>query len=449
MRSTTLRFAALVFSLQLVGGAATLFIVRALTRAEIVSDAEDYAEGLRDDLLEIRRREGADALKQAVAQRSDLARRPRSVMLLVDARGDYLAGNLAHWPPTLAADDTERTMELYLIGRESAEHIRVLGVPVSGGGRLLTGHVIESELHVAGAMENAMLTGLAIAAALASLAAWVAAAMIERRLRATIDTANVVATGALDERVPVERDGDAFDDLGIAVNAMLDRIAALMAELKIATDGLAHDLRSPLSRLRASVERALAETRDDAVGAHLARALDEGDRLLLLLDTTLRITRAEAGLGREAFVDTDIGRMLDDIAEMYGPLAEDRGMIVRADLPAPLTAPVHRELLGQAIANLVDNALKYGGGEIVLTARWADHHIVIETGDRGPGIPEARRREALKRFGRLDSARSEQGAGLGLSLAAAVARLHCGTLELVDNDPGLLVRMTLAVIAKD
>lgn len=449
MRSTTLRFAALVFSLQLVGGAATLFTVRALTRAEIVSDAEDYAEGLRDDLLEIHRREGQDALKQAVAQRSDLARRPRSVMLLIDARGNYLAGNLAHWPPTLAADNTERTMELYLIGRDSAEHMRVLGVPVPGGGRLLTGHVIESELHVAGAMENAMLTGLAIAAALASLAAWVAAAMIERRLRATVDTANAVATGALDERVPVERDGDAFDDLGIAVNAMLDRIAALMAELKIATDGLAHDLRSPLTRLRASVERALAETRDDAIGAHLARALDEGDRLLLLLDTTLRITRAEAGLGREAFVDTDIGRMLDDIAEMYGPLAEDRGMIVRADLPAGLTAPVHRELLGQAIANLVDNALKYGGGEIVLTARRAENHVVIEAGDRGAGIPEARRHEALKRFGRLDSARSEQGAGLGLSLAAAVARLHGGTLELMDNAPGLLARMTLAVIARD
>ena len=440
-RSTTLRIAALVFTLQLVGGGAVLFTVRALTRSAIVADAEDYAEKLRDECLDVYRRDGLAGLTLAVRARSDPARLPRTVVLLVDRDGRYLAGNLAAWPPTVR---DPRTVELYLIGHDSAERMRVIAAALPGGERLLTGHVIEGELRAARVMEEAMLSGLALALLLATTAALVAAALIERRLRATVDTANAVADGALDQRVPQREGGDAFDALARAVNAMLDRIAMLMTELKVATDGLAHDLRSPLTRLRAALDRAVAEADPETARVEIARAMDESDRLLALLDTALRITRAEAGLGREAFVDTDIAALLTDMAEMYGPLAEDRGVTIAADAPAGLHAHAHRELMGQAIANLIDNALKYGAGAILLGAAIDGDRLSITVADRGAGIPPARREDALKRFGRLDAARGASGAGLGLTLAAAVAHLHGGTLTLEDNAPGLLVRLTLA-----
>ena len=224
---------------------------------------------------------------------------------------------------------------------------------------------------------------------------------------------------------------------------MLDRIAALVGELKVATDGLAHDLRAPLTRLRATLERALAAAPDEAGRAMILRAMDEGERLLAMLDTALRITRAEAGLGREAFGDMDVAVMLADLADMFGPLAEDRGMSVTTRADGPIMIHANREMLGQALANLVDNALKYGAGEVTLSAEATPREVAIAVADHGPGIPPEAREDALKRFGRLDTARQEGGAGLGLSLVAAVAHLHGGRLTLGDNAPGLTATMTL------
>jgi len=288
-----------------------------------------------------------------------------------------------------------------------------------------------------------MAVAMAMAVALAGLGAWLAARMIEARLGRTVATAEAVAAGDLARRVALDGSQDAFEALAVSVNAMLDRIAALMTELKVATDGLAHDLRSPLTRLRATLERALAASQDEGARVAVLRALDEGDRLLAMLDTALRITRAEAGLGREAFVEIDLATMIRDLVEMFEPLAEDRGMTVSATVPATLPIVAHREILGQALANLVDNALKYGDGQVEVTATRVAGGVAISVVDDGPGIPADRRPEAMKRFGRLDAARSESGAGLGLTLAAAVAHLHDGTLTLEDNRPGLIARLTL------
>ena len=442
-RSTTLRFAALIFFLQLIGGAGVLLTVRQLTRAEITGDAQTYAERLRDDLLGAWRQGGQAGLAAMADARSDPDRLPRSAILVIDPQGRFVAGNLAAWPPTLDPEDGATTIDLFRIGGEESERMRVIATHLPDGGRLLTGHVIEGELHVASVMEGAMLAALALGVILAGLAAWAAAQMIERRLNATVATAEAIAAGDLDKRVPLHDADDAFEALAHSVNHMLDRITMLMGELKIATDGLAHDLRSPLTRLRAMLEKALTASQDPEAREMVARSIEEGDRLLAMLDTALRITRAEAGLGREAFHRTDVSALLVDMAEVYGPLAEERGFTIEADAPDGLTAPVHRELLGQAIANLIDNALKYGRGRIHLAARAEGEMLAITVADDGPGIPVDRRGEALRRFGRLDAARSESGAGLGLSLAAAAARLHGGTLELGDNNPGLVVRLTI------
>jgi len=439
LRSTTLRFALLVFALQLVGAGAMVAMVRHLTRSEIAAQAEDAASDLRDELSGMWSTGGQAAVRAAVDRRLNTDRLPQSVILLTDPHGRFVAGNIADWPPNVPAPGVA-TIEIFRIGHSQPERMRVMATCLPDGSRMLAGHVVESELRVALAMEEAMAVGMAAAIVLAALAAWAAARMIEARLEGTVATAHAVAGGDLSRRVQRNGGDDAFDSLAQAVNAMLDRIALLMTELKVATDGLAHDLRSPLTRLRATLDRAMAECRDENARIAVARALDEGDRLLAMLDTALRISRAEAGLGRDAFVQTDLAEMIRDVADMFEPLAEDRGMTIRAEGPETLVATVHRELLGQAVANLIDNALKYGAG--LITVR-AEPGPVLTVADDGPGIPPERREEALKRFGRLDAARTESGAGLGLSLASAVAHLHGGSLALEDNAPGLLVRLTL------
>lgn len=443
-RSTTWRFAALVFILQLLGAGLILLTVQQLTRLQIATDAQDAAEELRDELLDYRMRGGPSALIGAAMDRAQSVRAARSVVLLVGSDGRRLAGNLGDWPPGVPVGGGEATIELFRVGNATPERMRVVATALPDGARLLTGHVIESELQFALVMEDAMLVAFAFAAAMAAFAAWISARLIEARLRRTVATAQAVAAGDLDHRVIDEGGGDAFEALGHAVNAMLDRIAALMTELKVATDGLAHDLRSPLTRLRSTLERALERADSEEARLAVARAVEEGDRLLAMLDTALRISRAEAGLGREAFVDTDVGAMLADVVEMYEPLVEDRGATIRADVPGPVHLPIHRELLSQALANLIDNALKYGGRTIVVGAAARAGGTDIWVADDGPGIAPDRRGEALRRFGRLDAARSESGAGLGLSLASAVARLHGGGIALEDNEPGLVVRLSLS-----
>ena len=202
-----------------------------------------------------------------------------------------------------------------------------------------------------------------------------------------------------------------------------------------------------MARLKSTVERALTATRDNTALVALGKVSDEADSLLGMLTTALQISRAEAGIGRDQFSHFDAAAMLDDLAEVYGPLAEDRGFAIVCD--APETAPVfaHRELLGQAIANLIDNALKYAASgsalELGLTEHQAEIHISVA--DNGGGIPVDKRGEALRRFGRLDSARQAGGAGLGLSLVSTVAHLHGGGLALEDNQPGLRAILTMPI----
>ena len=171
----------------------------------------------------------------------------------------------------------------------------------------------------------------------------------------------------------------------------------------------------------------------------------EAETLLAMLTTALQISRAEAGIGRERFVDTDVSAMLVDLVELYGPVAEDKGMVLSWNAPSELIVSLHRELIGQALGNLIENAIKYaqGGRKIALVATPATDGVTLSVADDGPGIPEARRADALKKFGRLDPARTISGSGLGLSLVEAVARLHGGDIALNDNAPGLKVVLTI------
>lgn len=442
-RSTTLRFAGLVFVAQVVAAALLLVGLGAVLRGRSDAEAAAAAETVRSDLLATHAQGGLPALVRAIEFRRTQAMTGGEVMLLAAADGSRLAGNVGAWPPSVAPGGDDADVTLYRLGHVEPETMLVRATALSGGARLLTGMVIEGERNLLSLLERASLVALALALVFAALAAWLSARVITGRLEGTVETLRHVRGGSLAERVASDGSGDAFAMLGEEVNRTLDRIAALIGELKIATDGLAHDLRSPLTRLRVALERAGSAVGEGPARDAIERAQGEGDRLLALVETALAISRAEAGLGREWFAEVDLAQMLDDIADLYAPVIEEAGRSIRVETAGALKWPIHRQLLDQAIGNLIDNALKYGSGTITLSAIRAAEGATVGVADQGVGIDPASRAEALRRFGRLDPARGGSGAGLGLALVQAVAHLHRGEVELADAAPGLIVTIRL------
>jgi signal transduction histidine kinase len=292
--------------------------------------------------------------------------------------------------------------------------------------------------------------------------ALLAGGFVTRRVLGRIDAMSVttrsVMNGDLSGRIALTGTNDELDRLAENLNAMLARIELLMAGLKEVSDNIAHDLKTPLTRLRNGAEAALRGP-PDAAGYRraLEGTIEEADGLIRVFNALLMIARAEAGSSRDGMADFDLSDVVRDMVELYEPVAEEAGVPLRLDVPASLPLHGSRELIGQALANLVDNAIKYapraaeGDGPVTnapdLLVKAANHgdRVEIVVADRGPGIPEADRGRVLDRFVRLEGARSRPGFGLGLSLAAAVARLHGGTLRLEDNAPGLRAILALPV----
>ncbi|WP_298401044.1 HAMP domain-containing sensor histidine kinase [Sphingobium sp.] len=441
------RFAALVFLMQIACVMLALGAVHQFTGRAVDHASREVAIGLRDDIAATYAAAGLSAAGATVRNRIAADPSGNAVILLLAPDGHRIAGNLDRWPVEVGTAGAWHQFSLHWAGTPSGQRrtIGIVGTRFPDGTRLLTGHAVERDMRFGTYLEAALLGAVLLAVPLAAGAAWVSAAIIQRRLRAVIDTAAAVETGAMDQRIALNDSGDMFDALGSAINTMLDRIMGLVGELRLVTDGLAHDLRSPLTRMRAVLEQALGQSRDEVAIAALERALEEGDTLLRMLDAALAISRAEAGIGRDSFAPVDVAALLHDFQEMYGAVAEERNISIRVDTDPGLLIRSHREIFGQVLSNLIDNALKYGGDVISLSARRDGAQIIIQVADNGPGIAQERRVEALRRFARLDASRHITGAGLGLSLAAAVARLHDGELTLGDAKPGLCV--TLAIPA--
>jgi signal transduction histidine kinase len=234
---------------------------------------------------------------------------------------------------------------------------------------------------------------------------------------------------------------------------MLERIEHLLHGLKDVSDNIAHDLKTPLTRLRNRVEAALATRDDEKHRAALEATIEESDQLIKTFNALLMIARIEAGSPDGAMSDIDASATVHDVAELYEPVAEERGIQLDVDTPEPIQLKASRELLGQALANLIDNAIKYARcpdetsrpPRIEVSTARQGNDLVVKVADNGPGIPAADRDRVLQRFVRLEASRSQPGSGLGLSLVAAVARLHHGTIELGDGNPGLVVTMRLPI----
>jgi signal transduction histidine kinase len=226
---------------------------------------------------------------------------------------------------------------------------------------------------------------------------------------------------------------------------MLERIEELIEQLRMVTDSLAHDLRSPLTRMRANIEKAAGYATAEPEQQALEAISTDIDRLLRVISATLEISRAEAGMSRQQFEQFDVGELMRGLCEIYQPMVEEQGLSIEADGPHELPFVGNRQMIGRAVANLIDNALKYGaeGGSLRLSTIDHEDAVEIVVSDRGSGIPEDMREEAVRKYRRLEEARTTEGSGLGLAMARAVARLHGGDIVLEDNDPGLRVRLLL------
>jgi len=274
-----------------------------------------------------------------------------------------------------------------------------------------------------------------------------------RRVDAMSASAQTIMSGDLSQRLPRTGSGDELDRLATSLNAMLERIGELMKGLQEVSDNIAHDLKTPLTRLRNGVDEALrtAQSPDD-YRACLEKVVEESEGLIRVFNALLMIARLESGAAQEAMQDFDVAEVARDVAELYDAVAEEQGVMLTLDVDGPLMMRGGRELIGQALANLVDNAIKYGqpsqeGAQALvnIAVRRMGDRIELDVADRGPGIAAQDRARVLERFVRLEGSRSRPGSGLGLSLASAVARLHHGVLRLDDNEPGLRVTMELPV----
>ena len=384
------------------------------------------------------------------------------VYYLGDVSGQYLLGNVTDVPVNVLLDpgvysfDYERANPLgdspgapdgpggpdprgnktgYAVARS---------VILENGMRLVVGRDVVERRGFSAIIVQSFLFGVLGIILFSIIAGGVTARRVLKRIDTIRDTSTKIMSGNLSERVPVTKRNDEFDGLATNLNAMLDRIEQLLQGLKEVTDNVAHDLKTPLTRLRNQAEAALRtgaseQTREQALETTIA----ESDRLIQTFNALLMIARAEAGAPSGALVDVDVSAVVADVAELYGPVAEDEGIVIETAITAGVHLHANRELIGQAMVNLLENAVKYAkpegdtGGRITVGLRQAENRVLIEVADNGPGIPEEDRKRVLERFVRLEKSRSEPGSGLGLSLVNAVTRLHGGTFRIEDNAPGV------------
>lgn len=381
---------------------------------------------------------------RAVADAIGNARAPGDttlVLAIVDARGRRLAGP----GPALLAVPLHPTA--FRIARLSAVAHREAGYVLRplGSDWLLTGRTLDLLAAEQRALERALAVAVLLSLGLGIAAGLVVARYVARRLNGIAAVIDAAGEGDLSRRVGSGAGaGDAFDRLASRLDAMLAKVEALMGELRVVTNGLAHDLRSPLARLRTRAEQAaLAEpTHRDAA---LSSLLVETDLVMRMLTTAIEISRSES-VARDRLQSIAPADLVEQIADLYAPVAEEAGFaFVLALDDRPPAMPLHRELLSQAVANLLDNALKHGADVLTLRLSRKPGEVAIAVEDRGPGIAVADRALALKRFGRLDAARTTPGAGLGMALVEAVARLHGGRFELAANEPGLIACIVLPI----
>lgn len=371
------------------------------------------------------------------------ARSPGYYYLLQDAQGTVLAGNLPAQQPLPGVREWPGAEPP---GAHGSTGVRGHGTLLPGGAYLFVGMNTHQLHEMREMVVRSFLSGLGAVMVLALIGGALMSMALLRRIETVSQTSRDIIGGDLSRRIPVSGSGDEFDHLATSLNTMLDRIQALMENLRQVSTDIAHDLRTPLTRLRQRLELAQRDFGDArAVEAVYGATLRDLDGILETFGALLRIAQIESGARKAGFAEVDLGELLRTVIEIYQTALEDKSQTLHQDIGSGLPVKGDRELLTQLFANLLENASRHSpaGAELSLSARRQGSTVEVIVADNGPGIPADLRGKVLQRFYRLESSRTTPGNGLGLSLAAAVAELHGSPLELGDNQPGLRVRVCL------
>ncbi|MGR6328414.1 sensor histidine kinase [Sphingomonas sp. XXL09] len=440
--SVTARIALLSIALAVVSNLVLVGFVWKQTHDAAIGTVRRETIEKSDAMRALYRTGGMDAVREAIGD----GRAPGDTSLLLavfDARSRRVFG---YGPARLPVPLTAATFRVADLDGSDATSDVGYALHRIGDDWLIVGRsldLVQAEQH---AIERALAVAILLSLLLGIGAGLVLAQYVGRRLGRIAAVIEAAGEGDLSRRVPVGGGhGDGFDRLAEQLNRMLQKLERVMVELRVVTDSMAHDLRSPLARLRTKTEQAVLIADPAQREAALGGLLVETDLVMRMLTMVIEISRSES-VSRDRFTLVEPLELIEEIADLYGPVAEEAGWAFTVTIDAePPAMPLHRELLSQAITNLIDNALKHAaaGRQLVLRLSGDATQIVIQVEDRGNGIAEQDRAQALKRFGRLDAARTTPGAGLGMALIEAVARLHNGRFELADNAPGLIARIVL------
>jgi signal transduction histidine kinase len=388
---------------------------------------------------------GRDALRSEIQELlADGIEQDTEVYLLVAPDGRMIVGNIAGW--TMVAAPLDRLTDLAVTRNSRPSLSRLLPRLLPDGSILVVGRDMQDQREIERLVWSALLSGGAVALVLAIGGALLFRRQLEHRVGAIRRTAREIEAGDLSRRIPISGVEDEFARLNRDINNMLDRIEHLMNGVRHVSNAIAHDLRTPLGRIRSRLDEALRPGNGIKQLAGTARfAIRQVDELIQMLDNLLQIAEAEAGARRQSFTAVPLASVVSDVVELYDAAAEAAGITLETEIRGQPVTLGEKDLLASAIANLVDNALKYAGGGATVHVRATEEAdtVSLVVQDDGPGVPLAERSRVIERFYRLDRSRSLPGNGLGLSIVAAVASLHWGTLYLSDAAPGLIARIVL------
>lgn len=446
LRTTGFRLTAIFLAVFAVFAAFLIGTIARNTSDILQAEISEAVEAELDVMTLQYRRGGIPWLARVVDLRS---RQPgASLYLVISPDGRKIAGNVETVPSGVldGAGETAKVVPYVWLDEEGAQQrysalVRVM--ELRDGSLVLVGRDVSEREQLVGVVRRSLILTAALMVVLGLVAWMFVSRRVLKRIDSIAETSRRFAAGDLAGRLEVTGTGDEFDRLAESLNTMLTRIERLMLGLKQVSDNVAHDLKTPLTRLRSRAERVLAEDRSEPEYRQALQAtIDEADQLIRTFNALLTIARVEAGSSDAAFSLFDAAEVAQDVYELYEPLAEAAGVVLRVEGERPVMVRANRELISQALANLVDNAIKYasergGDAEALISVSREAGQVTLRVADNGAGIAEADRARATERFVRLEESRSKPGAGLGLSLVSAVARLHGGNLVLGDNAPGL------------
>ncbi|MDA5194757.1 sensor histidine kinase [Govanella unica] len=404
-----------------------------------------YAEAAHHEVEEFQAefmKNGIPGVKSLMERRANESRNNESVYLLQSPTGLIVSGNLGSWPPSIEADGKWHRIQLLRRSDVTPTPIGFRAVPLPDRSWLLVGRDLQTSALFRKRVTEALTIALLVTAIVGLAGSYFLSRVLLQRVESITHGVDDIMRGDLSRRFERSAESDEFDRLGGALNGMLDRIEELMTSMRTITDSIAHDFRSSLMRMKTRLEAMVDKPNvDQRVKDTVAVVLTEADNLVTSLNALLEIARAEAGLSRDQMASVDLSALVKDLGELYHPVAEEKGINLKIEVSEELKVRGHRQLLAQAVSNLVENALKYSpeGSDVLLRTLLGNAGPVIVVADQGPGIPSEDWDKAQERFVRLETAHTHtvHGEGLGLSLVAAVAKLHSADFTLADNDPGL------------